>query len=167
MSAQTRYAYSAPIGAPGGIVDLTPHAIDALINEEDTGLMKPGYGVVNGTIAGVNIKIPASGATAADFAGVVVNGRTFEHDLDGLIRIAKSATVGVMRYGRIYVRVPDGCTAAYGDALKLIITGDYAGQFCATAPDGATAIALKGRFLGPVDAATKVAKAELFNQAQV
>jgi len=49
MSAQTRYGYSSPIGAAGGIVDLAPYAIDAFLNEEDTGKMQFGMGVVTGS----------------------------------------------------------------------------------------------------------------------
>jgi len=166
MSAQTRYSYSTPMGAPGGIVDLAPHAIDTFLNEENTGVMKPGFGVVYGTTPGVNIKLPVSGKTAANFAGIVTNNRTTEYDLEGAIHVRKGAAMGVMRYGRIYGRVPADTEIAYGDPVKLIITGDHAGKFCATAPTGASTVNIKGRFLSTVDTTTEVAMIELFNEAQ-
>ena len=45
MSAQTRYGYSTPIGAAGGIVDLAPHAIDTFLNEEESGVLRFGVQV--------------------------------------------------------------------------------------------------------------------------
>lgn len=172
MSAQTAYKFSTPIGVAGGIVDIAPYAIDTFLNEEDTGNMKFGVGVVKGTKAGKEVKIPASGATAANFEGVTVNNLTTEYDMEGKINIRKAAAIGVMRYGRIYARVMTGITPAYGDGLYLVTTGDEAGYFSnAAATSGSngathTAIAVKGRFLGTVDAANGIAEVELFNQAQ-
>ena len=72
-----------------------------------------------------------------------------------------------MRYGRIYVRVVDGVTVAYGDPLYLITDGENAGMFTKTASSSTPkAIAIKGRFLGAADLSTKVAAVELFDQAQ-
>ena len=166
MSVQTNYNFSTPIASPGAIADLAPYAIDAFANQEETAVMKFGMGVVNGTVAGKTCKKPASGATAANFLGVTVNGRTTECGLDGETYIRKNATVGVMRYGRIYGRVVSGVTIAYGDPVYLASTGDNAGLFTNAAGDTGTTVAVKGRFLGPVDASTKVAQIELFNQAQ-
>lgn len=164
MSAQTRYGYSTPIGAAGGIVDLAPYAIDTFLNEEEAGVMKFGIGVVNGTKPGVNIKKPAEGATAANFAGITVNNRTTEYDVEGKIHVRNGASVGVMKYGRIYGRVAEGITTAYGEAAYLIVSGDEAGFFTNVA--GENAVAIKGRFMGAVDNTAKVAEIELFNQAQ-
>lgn len=164
MSAQTRYSFSASMGAAGGIVDLAPYAIDTFLNEEESGVMKFGVGVVNGSTPGTNVVLPTSGVTAADFAGVTVNNRTTEYDVEGKINVRKGAAVGVMRYGRIYVRVAEDVTPAHGDALYLITDGDEAG--CFTNVASATAIAVKGRFISGIDATANVAQAELFNQAQ-
>ncbi len=168
MSAQYTYKFSTPIGAPGGIVDLAPHAIDSFANTENTGVLKPGLGVVYGTVPSKQIKLPVAASTAGTFAGIVVNGRTTEYDLDGNLRIVKGATVGVMRYGRIYGRVAADVSVAYGDPVYLLVEGDEAGCFQKTAGGGAdpAAIAIKGRFIGTVDATTQVAPIELFNQAQ-
>ena len=163
MSVQTSYGYSTPIGAPGGIVDLAPHLIDTFINEEKTGVMKFGLGVVYGTSAASKVKLPASGATATDFAGITVNNRHTEYDLDGNIRIPESRAIGVMRYGRIYGRVDDSAEISYGDPVYLITDGEKAGFF--TKEKGSN-VSIKGRFLSGVDTSTKVAVIELFNQAQ-
>lgn len=58
MSAQTKYGYSTPIGAAGGIVDVAPHQIDTFLNEEENGVLKFGVGVVQGSKPGVNIALP-------------------------------------------------------------------------------------------------------------
>lgn len=163
MSAQLAYRYSTPIGAAGEIVDLAPYAIDTFKNEEENGDMTFGIAVVQGTDVGVQIKKPVSGSTAAVFEGIATNNFTTEYDLDGHIRILKGAPVGVMRYGRIYGRVADGVTPAYGDPVYFIKTGTEAGYFT-TSSSGT--VAVKGRFLGSVDAANRVAEIELFNQTQ-
>lgn len=159
MSAQTSYNYSMQIGAAGGIVDLAPYAIDTRINEEDTGTMKFGMAVCEGTTPGKTIAIPS--ATAAVFEGVTVNNRSTELDIDGNLAIRKNAAVGVMRYGRVYVRVSDGVTPAYGDNLYMITSGDEAGYFTNASADGTE---VKGRFLSAVDSTAQIAMAELFMQ---
>ena len=172
MSAQTRYGYSSPIGAAGGIVDLAPYAIDAFLNEEDTGKMQFGMGVVTGSKKGTGIKLPVKASTAANFEGVTTNRRTTEYDVEGDLKLRKAATIGVMRYGRIYVRVAAGVKPGYGDSLYLITEGNEAGCFTnaaasteSSSTDKAT-IAIKGRFLGGVDTSAQIAAVELFNEAQ-
>jgi len=172
MSVQTTYKFSSPIGSPGGIVDLTPHAIDSFLNGEETGVMKFGVGVVQGANPGTDVKLPVAASTAAVFEGVTVNNRTTEYDMEGVTHLRKGKALGVMRYGRVYVRVATGATPAYGDALYLIPGGDEAGYFTDDADNGESGdakvsyLAVKGRFLGGIDSASGVAAVELFNQAQ-
>ena len=163
MSAQTHYGYKTPIGAAGGIVDLAPHAIDTFLNEAENGKMMFGMGVVQGTKPGINVALPAAGATAAKFEGITVNGRTTEYDMDGKLALRQGASIGVMRYGRIYGRVAAGVKPAYGDSVYLIVSGDEAGCFTNVAEGN---VAIKARFLGGVDTAAQVAPIELFNMAQ-
>ncbi len=168
MSAQTRYGFNTPIGVAGGIVDLAPYAIDTFLNEDDTGKLVFGIGVVQGSTPGTNIALPASDSTVAKFEGITTNNRTTEYDLEGNINVKKAAAVGVMRYGRIYGRVATGVTPAYGDAVYLIIadeTNGEIGYFTNTASESST-LAIKGRFLGTVDSVNQVAQIELYNQAQ-
>ncbi|MBR3973007.1 MAG: hypothetical protein IKJ99_03505 [Oscillospiraceae bacterium] len=163
MSAQTHYGYNTPIGAAGGIVDLAPHAIDTFLNEAENGVLKFGVGVVQGTKPGINVNLPASGATAAKFEGIVVNGRTTEYDMDGKLALRNGVSVGVMRYGRIYGRIAADVKPAYGETVYMIASGEEAGCFTNSA-DGN--VAIKARFLGGVDTAAQVAPIELFNMAQ-
>ena len=164
MSAQTTYRYNTVPGAAGGIVDIAPYAIDTFLNEENNGVLKFGMAAVQGTKAGTEIKKPVAASTAAKFEGIVTNNRTTEYDLDGNLSIRKGASVGVMRYGRIYARIAPNVTPAYGDALYFVKSGDNAG--CFTNTSGETAVAVKGRFLSTVDSTAQVAQVELFDQAQ-
>lgn len=172
--AQLKYGYSTPIGEAGGIIDLAPYAIDSFANEEETGKLKFGVGVVQGTAPGKQIKLPGDSSTASEFEGVVVNRRTTEYDLEGKIHIRKDATIGVMRYGRIYVRIASGVTPEYGKPVYMVNSGDEAGLFTTEAstttgeePGAATVnnVAVKGRFLGEADTTRGIAPVELFNEA--
>lgn len=165
MSAQTRYGYPMPIGAAGGIVDTAPYSIVSRINEEAAGSMKYGIGVVQGSKPGSNVVIPTQDATVAKFEGISVNNHHTERDLEGELSIRKGATVGVMTYGKVYARVADGVTPAYGDSVFVITEGEEAGYVTNAAGETAT-IAIKARFIGTVDGTNKVAPIELFNQAQ-
>ena len=162
MSAQLTYSHSTIKGAAGGIYDLAPYAIDTFINEEATGDMEFGIGVVQGTVAGTYIKRPVAESTAALFEGVTTNNRTTERDLEGGIYIRNKAAMGVMRYGRIYVHCEDNAAPAYGDALYMVTDGTHKGYFTASST---SSVAIKGRFLSAVDS-DKVALVELFNEAQ-
>ena len=158
---QTKYGFNTPIGQPGGLYDLSPVEIDAFLNESDDGVVKFGMGVVKGTEAGTSVKLPKSGATAADFEGIVNNRRTTENDVNGGPVIRNKATVGVLRYGRIYGLLAEGAQPAYGGVPYLVVSGDDAGCFT---DSSVGTVAVKGRFLtGAVDG---VAVNELFNQAQ-
>jgi len=159
MSAQLTYKYSTVKGAPGGIYDLAPYAIDTFINEENTGDMEFGIGVVQGTKIGSGIAIPDSNATAAVFEGITTNNRTTERDLEGGLYIRKGVPIGVMRYGRIYVHCDANADPAYGDPLYMVADGGYFTE------SNSSTIAIKGRFLSGKDS-DDVALVELFNEAQ-
>lgn len=175
MSAQNRYGYSTPVGSAGGIVDLAPYAIDTFLNEEANGVMKFGFGVVKGSNPGVNIAMPTDASAVGDFEGITTNNRTTEYDMDGNLSVRNGASIGVMRYGRIYARIVDGVEVAYGDPVYLITSGDNVGMFTNSAEstgqgeegEADDTIAVKGRFMSGVDANAQIAVVELFNQAQV
>lgn len=136
--AQTSYSYGTPRGIAGGLVDLNDYTIDARCNEADNGTLKFGMGVVTGTKAGANITVPTSAATAAQFEGVVTNKRTHEMAMDGSVSIAKNETLGILRRGRVYVRVKDGAAPEYGADLYLITGGANAGYFTTSDDDEET-----------------------------
>lgn len=167
MSTQKRYGYRTAMGAAGGIVDIAPYAIDTFLNEEDTGKLMFGMGVVQGAKAGKGIALPTGDSTAAKFEGITVNGRTTEYDVEGKLALRNGASVGVMRYGRIYARVAADANPAYGDPAHLIIEGENAGLFTKTASvsSGSKTVAIKGRFLSGIDSTgNNIAVVELFNE---
>jgi len=158
---QTAYGFNTPIGQPGGLYDLSPVEIDAFLNEENDGVIGFGMGVVKGTAAGTGVALPVSGSAAGDFEGIVVNRRTTENNDNGVPVIKNKATVGVLRYGRIYVKLAEGADPAYGKALYMVKTGTDAGCFT---DSSSSTVAIKGRFLtGTIDG---IAAVELFHQAQ-
>lgn len=159
MAVQTTYNWTTGRGIAGGLVDLTPHIIDTFANEENNGVLKPGMGVMAGTTAGKQIKVFKTGGTPV-FEGVVTNNRTTEYDLDGKIRMLKGAAVGVLRWGRVWVKVPSGVTVAYGDGLYIIGAGDNAGCFTNTDNSSANP-AVPGRFIGPAE--NGIAPAEIYH----
>ena len=158
MSAQTTYKFSMTKGAAGGIFDLAPYEVNAFSNEENTGDLTFGMGVVTGTKAGITVALPSANTDV--FEGVVTNRRTTERDLEGGLSLRKNATVGVMRYGRIFVKLAAGEAPAYGDAVYLIYTGTGAGCFSKSSTN---AIAINAKFIGSAE--NGVAPIELVNGA--
>ena len=135
--------------------------MDSFCNESNDGVVKFGMGVVKGTTVGKQVKAPAAGAAAADFEGIVTNRRTTENAIDGGVLVKKGATLGVMRYGRIFGLLAASVTPAYGDAVYMAPSGDDAGCFTNSSTSN---VAIKGRFLST--ASNGIALIELFNQAQ-
>ena len=158
---QTTYGFNTPIGQAGGLYDLSPVEIDAFLNEAADGDLKFGMGVVKGTNAGKSVKLPASGAAAADFEGIVTNRRTTENAIDGGPVLKNKCTVGVLRYGRIYGLLAEGANPTYGGTPYLVVSGDDAGCFTDASSGN---VAVKGRFLG--GASDGIVAIELFHQAQ-
>ncbi len=159
---QTSYNYTTPKGVAGGLYDLAPYQVESRVNGETTpGALKFGMGVVQGSAPGTNIARPAAGATADKFEGLVLTGFTQEMDMAGEVTIRPKQTVGVLRYGKAWARLPKDLTVSYGDKLYLVTSGDNAGLFTNDASGG---IAVNGRFVGSADSAG-VAPVELYNQA--
>lgn len=131
MSVQNTYSYSTPVGVAGGLYDITDYVIDTRTVESDNGVMKLGMGVVCGSVPGTNIDVPSADSTADVFEGVTVNGFTQQHDLEGKIALYNGQSVGVLRRGRIWVRIAEGVTPSYGDPVYMSIAEDDAGLFYA------------------------------------
>lgn len=147
MSAQTSYNFATPKGVAGGLYDLSRHDVVSRRNEENDGVIKFGMGVVIGTTKGVQVKLPAAGATAGNFEGIVLNGFSTELDKDGKLVVTNDATVGVITYGKVWARIVADITPAYGDALYLVVSGDNAGLF--TNASGENTMAITGaKFIG-------------------
>lgn len=155
MSVQTTYGYATSKGIAGGIYDMYHYPVDSRFNEEENGKLRFGVGVVAGSIPGSNIALPTGESAAADFEGVVVNGFDRQQDLEGKLTILNNQNVGVMRRGRIWVRLATGAAPSYGDALNMITDGNEAGFF---ATEGG--VEIPGRFIGA--ACNGLAPVELF-----
>ena len=155
MSVQTKYGYATGKGIAGGIFDMFHYPVESRFNEEENGVLRFGVGVVRGSLEGSNVKLPVTGATAAEFEGVVVNGFSNQHDLEGKVRIMNNQNIGVMRKGKIWAVLAADQTPAYGDAVHLIVEGDDAGCFATSG-----GVALAGRFIG--SACNGVAPIELY-----
>lgn len=160
MGVQNKYGFSTVAGAAGGIFDLAPYAIDSFINEENNGAIRFGEAAFRGTKAGLNVKKAYAGATADKFEGIITNDRCTEYDVDGNLSIRKGASLGVMRYGRIYARLAEDVTPAVGDKVYVVLSGDDAGCFT---NDASGNVEIAARFLGTKDASANIALVELFN----
>lgn len=126
---QNRYDYNSQRGVPGGIFDSSPRSVISRANGETTPTaVKYGFGVVRGDVPGTDVKLPTNDSTANMFEGVVVQGIS-EHDLDGAVRNNPTKMLGILDWGKVWVRVPDGLTVAYGDKAYLITNGQDAGKF--------------------------------------
>ena len=158
---QRSYGHHQRAAVPGGLRDTSPHSIVARANEETKlGAVKFGMGVVQGTAPGTNVKLPVSDSTSGAFEGVVITG-VKSMDLQGKIAIGETDTLGILKWGKVWVRLASGlASVAYGDALYLVTSGDDAGKFTNEADN---AVAVNGVFIGGIESGD-MAPVELFNQ---
>lgn len=162
MNMWTNYSQGMAAGTAGGFYDLSEHAVVSRLNGQADTALKPGMGVVQGDKPGSNVKIPATGATLEQFEGIVINDVNREMNMDGELLIQPKTTVGVMQYGRIWVRIVDGVKPKYSDPVYLVINGAGLGCF-KTAADSANTLQLNARFLGEKDL-SNIAPIELYAQ---
>lgn len=158
MAVQTTYGFSPSRGVAGGLYDMSPRAVNSRTTESEIVF---GIGLVQGGTPGTNVTGPAATSTAAVFEGIALNGGTQEMDMEGAVKVGKSRTVSVLRYGRAWVRVEPESEVKYGDALYLITDGDNAGRFT-NANSEENKIAISGQFIGAITT-DNIAPVELFN----
>ena len=113
MGVQKTYGYATSKGVAGGIYDMFHYPVDSRFNEEATGKLHFGVGVVTGKVPGSGVALPTSASTADNFEGVVINGFDRQQDLEGKLYVLNNQTVGVMRRGRVWVRLATGAAPAY------------------------------------------------------
>ena len=162
MSGQLSYGYQTPKGIPGGLVDINAYSIDSRVNDEASpDVMKFGMGAMRGSVPGTNVLVPAAGMTAEEFEGVIMTGFTNQRNMAGDVMIHPLQTVGILRWGRAWVRVDPAVTPAYGDPLYLITAaGDTRGMFT---NDPSGNLAINGRFIGGLGTGS-VAPVVIYNQ---
>lgn len=156
----TNYSYVNAPAHPGMIADQAPRYVVARILDEDAQF---GIAAIFGATPGKTIKKPATGATGAKVEGVILNHGTTEHQHpSGEVALKKGTTCSVMTYGTVWVRVETDIETAYGDACKVLISGNEAGYFTTAETEG-TAVDISGIFLGAAE--NGIAKVKLFDAA--
>ena len=163
MSGQLVYQYAPPLGLAGTLDDLSPYSIDSRLNGEAApGNMLYGMGVMQGATPGVDILVPTAAATAEEFEGIAMNQMTTQQTMGGQVHVYPGGTVGVLRWGRAWARIPAGLAIQYEDPVFLIISGADAGKFT-NVDGGAATLAIKATFTGKVGTGS-VAVVDLRNQ---
>lgn len=64
MGVQKTYGYATSKGVAGGIYDMFHYPVDSRFNEEATGKLHFGVGVVTGKVPGSGVALPTSASTA-------------------------------------------------------------------------------------------------------
>lgn len=149
MSMAVQMDYGEPRrGIPGGLYDRAAYEAVTRRNDADDGKLFFGTGVVQGDEPGVTVNIPAAGATAAKFEGVVMYSANVEMDDSGKVYLRKGNTLDICQIGKLWVQIPDETEPAYGDPVYLIIDGEDAGKFTNEAGSN---VALKAKFIGSAE----------------
>ena len=155
MGVQKTYGYATSKGVAGGIYDMFHYPVDSRFNEEATGKPHFGVGVVTGKVPGKALRFRPAQALLITSRVLSSTVSTASRIWRGKLYVLNNQNVGVMRRGRVWVRLATGAAPAYGDALHMIVEGDEAGCF---AKEGG--IAIPGRFIGA--ASNGVAPVELY-----
>ena len=93
MGVQKTYSYATSKGVAGGIYDMFHYPVDSRFNEEATGKLHFGVGVVTGKVPGSGVALPTSASTADNFEGVVINGFDRQQDLEGKLYVLNNQNV--------------------------------------------------------------------------
>ena len=162
MNMRLDYSYQARLGVPGTLYDISPHAIDSRLNDESTiDAMQFGIGVFQGDSPGKTVRKPIAGDALATFEGISMGSQTTSMDMQGERYIRPQQTIGVLRWGRAWVRIVPGRIIQYGDPLFLITSGINAGLFTNEATNN---LAINAMFIGELGT-SDVAPVEVYNQS--
>jgi len=164
MLMRNNYGFQTQRGVPGTLYDMSPHTIDSRQNAEEVlGTMQFGVGVVKGDIPGSNVRLPQSGDTSDMFEGVSMGSQTSYMDMEGNFKVNPKQTIGLLRWGRPWVRVVADLTIQYGDPVYLVVSGDDRGLF--TNEDGGTDTwAINATFVDGLGT-SNVAPIQIYNQS--
>ena len=132
-------------GMPGLLYDRANYDAVTRRNSAEDGKLFFGCGVVQGTEPGKDITLPATGATAEKFEGVVMYSANTEMDDDGAVLLRKGQILDVCQASKMWVQLANQAEPAYGQPVYLVIAGDDAGKFT---PTKGTNLAVKARFIG-------------------
>ena len=157
------YGFQTWLGMPGTLYDISPYAIDSRQNAEEVpGIMQFGIGVMQGDTPGANVRVPTEGDSLTAFEGVSMGSQTMDMNMDGELIIRPHQTIGVMRWGRAWVRVVPDTDIKYGDRVFLVRGGENAGLFTNIPANG---LSINAMFIGGLGTSS-VAPIELYNQSR-
>ena len=91
-------------GMPGGLYDRAEYEAVTRRNCAEDKALCFGYGVVQGAEPGKDIALPATGATADKFEGVVMYSANTEMDDDGAVLLRKGQILDVCQTGKMWVQ---------------------------------------------------------------
>ena len=120
MPAQMSYSYSTPKALPGAKADIRFDEVVTRRNEEADGVLEYGMAVQVGTSPGATVKVPVSGATAAQIDGVVMRVANTEEDKNGTLIVPGGAALGILKAGRIWARLASDAVPEYGKAAYVV-----------------------------------------------
>lgn len=150
MAVQTSYNFGFSKGVAGGLYDLSYHEV---ATRQAEGSVKFGFGVVKGTNAGTDVKLPESASAAVDFEGIVVHNSVMaELDMKNNLEIGDKRTVGCLVEGKVWAPLAPGANPAYKGTAYLVKDGDFAGCFTSQP----TAYSLYEKTVSGVDGAKEV-----------
>ncbi len=149
MAAQLDYGYGMSKGVPGGKYDLSLDEVITRTNEEEDGVLKFGMAAMVGSTPGTTVKAAGAGATVAKIEGIVLHAANTEQDRKGRVVVPNNASVGIMRYGKIWARVAADVEPAYGDPLYVVTSGDDAGTL--SNASGTDNVKINGCFIGEAE----------------
>lgn len=108
-------------GMPGLLYDRANYDAVTRRNGAEDGKLFFGCGVVQGTEPGKDIALPATGATADKFEGVVMYSANTEMDDDGAVLLRKGQILDVCQSGKLWVQLVDSVEPAYGQPVYLVM----------------------------------------------
>nr|DAO80794.1 MAG TPA: hypothetical protein [Caudoviricetes sp.] len=130
MSAQIKYGYETVKGIAGSQYGIEFNDIVTRSNESDTGKLQFGMAVATGTSEGKSVKVPdTSVIDAKKIEGVVLRAGSTEMDMNGKVQIKQNDTVGILRKGKVWVKLASGATPSYKEKAYVVNSGDEAGKF--------------------------------------
>ena len=122
--AQLSYNMTMTAGQAGLVADVS--YVKDVASRVAEGEILPGAGVIQGTTAGVDVKVPT--ATSTKFEGVAL--LTVLEQVGGVAKHQDKDTTAVIREGKVWVEVTEA--VAYGDAAYLQFGATNKGKFSKT-----------------------------------
>lgn len=118
----------------GTRVDISNDRVGSYVAEN---AIQPGFGIIDGTIGGKQVKMPAGAVTG--FRGITLLKTNSEQDFNGVVQYKAKDSVSVLEQGRAWVPVKGA--VSWDSDVYLIHTGADTGKFISGAGANQTIIA--------------------------